>query len=326
VHQPEVTVVTATRNRRDLLARALRSIARQTFQNYEAVVVDDGSAEDARAEYPRLFAELGPRFRLLTPTAAGETGSGPGTSRNRGIHAARGTFVAFLDDDDEWSWPDYLETATGALRSSGADVFAADIAGYRGDELVIRSWFEASRSLLVSGPGVDGRADIHAVTTSDFLAAALKRTPHPDAIVARRDLVERTAGFPEDIRFGEDLGFVLRLLDEAQQVLFCDHVCTRYRLPTGDSISLQRTRFEQMLDEVMVVQRVGMSARTRQVRRTARRMQAWGLSQLSQHGALNGRRMTAVSLALQALAVYPTLGGLVRFSRTLLPGRHEARA
>lgn len=90
---PSVSVIVATRDRPELLRKAIESLQQQTLQDYEVVVADDGSwaPEDVEAVIP-----ADPRYRLLRlPESAG-----PGAARNRAIEQARGQLVAILDDDD----------------------------------------------------------------------------------------------------------------------------------------------------------------------------------------------------------------------------------
>ena len=88
--EPSVSVVTATRNRPELLCVALESIAAQDFQDYEAIVVDDGSDQDVQERSGALFRGLPPNFRLHCARPAGSLGSGPAAARNLGIELARG--------------------------------------------------------------------------------------------------------------------------------------------------------------------------------------------------------------------------------------------
>src|SRR5437763_13170424 len=115
-----VSVIVATRNRTDLLARALRSIARQTCSDFEVIVVDDGSSDSVLSHHERLVTELGDRFRLEKPLVPGARGTGPSATRNRGISTARGEFVAFIDDDDQWVFDQYLELGVESLRTLNA--------------------------------------------------------------------------------------------------------------------------------------------------------------------------------------------------------------
>jgi len=108
---PQVTVVIPTRDRWSFLRRALDVALGQEDVDAEVVVVDDGSTD----ETPRRLAELRDhRVRAVRV----EGGRGVGAARNAGIVAARGEWIAFLDDDDLWS-PRKLRTQLDALRAAG---------------------------------------------------------------------------------------------------------------------------------------------------------------------------------------------------------------
>ena len=93
---PAVSVVIPVFNRGDLLARALRSVAAQTFADWEAIVVDDASSEDLAGSLGPLLGD--PRISIVRQAC----NAGAAAARNRGIEAARGRYIAFLDADDEW--------------------------------------------------------------------------------------------------------------------------------------------------------------------------------------------------------------------------------
>ena len=88
------------------MRRALESISAQTFEDFEVIVVDDGSTDNGAAivaDYPDS------RFRLVS-----QANAGPGAARNAGVEQARGEFLAFLDADDEW-FPNYLQESVSLL-------------------------------------------------------------------------------------------------------------------------------------------------------------------------------------------------------------------
>lgn len=93
---PLVSVVIPTRNRRRELERCLNTLADQTYPNYEVIVVDDCSSDDT-PDFIRDYASRrhGLRLRCLE----NETHLGANASRNRGIRAGEGVFVAFVDSD-----------------------------------------------------------------------------------------------------------------------------------------------------------------------------------------------------------------------------------
>lgn len=90
---PFISVVIPVRNRRELLRRALASLAAQTYTSFETIVVDDGSDEPVSDVLDA--AGLTPS-RLVVGT-----GAGAGAARNAGVAAAQGQWISFLDSDDE---------------------------------------------------------------------------------------------------------------------------------------------------------------------------------------------------------------------------------
>jgi glycosyltransferase involved in cell wall biosynthesis len=113
---PLVSVVVPTRDRNTLLKDALESVARQTYRNWEVIVVNDGG-EDIAGVINALPVEAAARISALRLSSP----AGPGHARNRAIEAARGEIVAFLDDDDRYL-PGHLEALVAGLRESGAGV------------------------------------------------------------------------------------------------------------------------------------------------------------------------------------------------------------
>ena len=93
---PLVSVIICTFNRPEMLPRALDSVLNQRFQDYEVIVVDDGSDE------PVSSVNTSGRIRLIRTKHLGV-----GAARATGLNAARGEFVAYCDDDDEWR-PEHL--------------------------------------------------------------------------------------------------------------------------------------------------------------------------------------------------------------------------
>ncbi len=100
-----------TFNRRDTISRAIDSIRRQTFVDWELIIVDDGST-DGTAE---AIAGVDERIRVLR-----QDNQGCYVARNSGLRVARGRWLTFMDSDDEWL-PHFLELTVGFLQSSPED-------------------------------------------------------------------------------------------------------------------------------------------------------------------------------------------------------------
>jgi CDP-glycerol glycerophosphotransferase len=91
---PRLSVVVPYYNVERYIAECLDSLARQTFGDFEVILVDDGS-KDGSAEVARDFCARDPRFRLVT-----QDNQGLGPARNTGVRQARGEYLAFVDSDD----------------------------------------------------------------------------------------------------------------------------------------------------------------------------------------------------------------------------------
>ena len=104
---PKVSVIIPTHNRAALLPRAVQSVLAQTFTDFELIIVDDASTDRT----PSVVAAIAdPRLRPFRH----QRNLGVSAARNTGIANARGHYVAFLDDDDEWL-PRKLQWQTDAL-------------------------------------------------------------------------------------------------------------------------------------------------------------------------------------------------------------------
>lgn len=137
-----------------ILARALRSIARQTrVTGVRVVVVDDASPVPAQSE----VTALGAGFPFDLEVIAQPNG-GPGAARNRGIAALAGDarYIAFLDSDDEWS-DEHLARARFAL-AQGFDVYFTDHLQLHADVSAFR---RAGRIDGADHPAIEGLADLH---------------------------------------------------------------------------------------------------------------------------------------------------------------------
>lgn len=121
---PLISVIIASYNAADCLARAVTSVQRQSCQDFEILVVDDASTDDTVALARSLAAE-DPRVRVLRQSS----NQGPSAARNLGLGAATGTWVAVLDADDAMH-PRRLEGLLDTAARTGADIVADNLVPY----------------------------------------------------------------------------------------------------------------------------------------------------------------------------------------------------
>ena len=90
-----VSVVITTKNRKDLLLRAINSVRNQTYKEIEIIVVDDASTDGTR----EICENMDDLVYVYIPLNESKGGN---YARNLGIKTANGEYIAFLDDDDYW--------------------------------------------------------------------------------------------------------------------------------------------------------------------------------------------------------------------------------
>jgi LmbE family N-acetylglucosaminyl deacetylase/glycosyltransferase involved in cell wall biosynthesis len=184
-----VSVVVRTRNRPELLKEALASLAAQTARPEQVVVVNDGGVS------PRGIADA---FRSSFEVTVDEAPARQGRSAaaNRGVAAARGDLVAFLDDDD-LCYPDHVERLVRAQRSGPEPVVYSDAvtASYtrRGEV-----WEPRARTLQYS-------LDFD----PEYLLLANYIPLH--TLILPRGLFEKVGGFDPTLEYSEDWDFLIRL-------------------------------------------------------------------------------------------------------------------
>jgi glycosyltransferase involved in cell wall biosynthesis len=106
-----VSVIIPTYNRAHLIGETIQSVMRQTYSNWEIIVVDDGSSDET-SETVRQFTDLRLQYHRIEHTGT------IGAVRNYGIKRSKGEFIAFLDSDDLWL-PGKLQQQVDALDHTG---------------------------------------------------------------------------------------------------------------------------------------------------------------------------------------------------------------
>lgn len=210
--KPYVSVIIPTFERRHRLAAAVDSALRQTVENTEVIVVDDGSSDGCLDLVRQVDDE---RVRIVVlPEHSGR----PAVARNRGLRAAVAPWVAFLDSDDTWL-PHHLWTCLSWLEANDEGFASTTLAG------------RASRD---AGDTAPESVSARSVSTDDLL---LSNPIATSTVVCRRDLVQAVGGFPECAGIYEDLALWFRIsMRTSMHVL--DRRTTQYAV-SSDSLSGQ---------------------------------------------------------------------------------------
>lgn len=182
---PFFSVVVPVYNRAGVLGAALKSVIGQTEQDFEIVVVDDGSSDD-----PRSVAEAigDPRIRVIR-----QANGGGGAARNTGIREARGQFIAFLDSDDSFL-PHHLGAMRRLLEGTSGTAGYARIVVDRG----------AGRALTKPPRGIAPGEDMATYLLCDRGFVPTITTVVPAALAA-------SVLYDTDLREAEDTDFAVRL-------------------------------------------------------------------------------------------------------------------
>jgi glycosyltransferase involved in cell wall biosynthesis len=190
------SVIMPVRDGAAFIAEAIQSALVQLAQTDEIIVVDDHSSDRTLSV---VAAIADPRVRVLSTPSPGVS-----AARNVGLAAARGELIAFLDHDDFWP------------------------AGRH----------QAMRRALAENPAVDavfGRIRIRfepGVAPSALYLAVDGKFPKNGSVCCglyRRCLLDRIGGFAEDMRFGEDIDYNMRLTEAGMRIELCETDSLVYR-------------------------------------------------------------------------------------------------
>ena len=152
--KPTITVVVPVYNVEKYIIRCLESIIRQTYDDFECLIIDDASS-DSSIMLGKSRIEKDGKFRIISH----QKNSGSGTARNTGIENAQGEYICFIDSDD-YIEKDYLKLLYQTITKHNAAICTCNI--YYGKEndkriisanLEVENWIEAIEKIL---NGIDG--------------------------------------------------------------------------------------------------------------------------------------------------------------------------
>ena len=186
---PAVSVIITTYNRAQYVTKAIESVLAQTYQDWELVIVDDGSSDNTREVVHKYLREDGKVRYVL------QSNQGLSAARNKGISETSANLIAFLDDDDWWL-PEKLETQVRFME--------------------VHPEFGLSYTLLRIIREIDGAIDGSTVIPAKMATTfeeILEDSFIPASTVAvRRECLEKISSFKVDAVPQEDLELWLRFV------------------------------------------------------------------------------------------------------------------
>jgi len=222
---PVITVITPTRNRRQVLLRAISSVQRQDLKEYQHLIIDDGST-DGTADEVRAIQDA--RIRLIVMPE----GRGANHARNVGIAAAGCSVITFLDSDDEYL-PDRLSSTIRLFEENPeAAVHISSFKTFKGT----KHYPCINPDVSLSGEQWEEVLIAHAV----FIAGS--------AITIRRHTLDTVGGFDPEISRMQDRDLLLRLSRREGVRLTSEVNWIKYR--SHDSISAPRAGYLVALSQL----------------------------------------------------------------------------
>jgi len=205
---PFFSIVIPAHNSAHLISDALNSVLAQTINDYEIIVVNDGSTDT-----PELEKALEPYRDYLTYIR--RPNGGPAAARNTGIHSAKGEYIAFLDSDDQWVI-NHLAEMKGVLeRDPTLDLVYGDAVNF-GD-------------LGVAGATTMSANPSEGLVTFESLVLC-KCTVIGSTVVARRQTLIDAGLFDESFIQGEDFDLWARVAYLGGRIDYRKHIHARRRL------------------------------------------------------------------------------------------------
>lgn len=210
--KPLISIVIPAYNAAHHIVDALNSVLEQTIDDYEVIVVNDGSPDT-----PQLEKELTPYLDEIIYIA--RSNGGPAAARNSGILAAKGEYVAFLDSDDQWV-PNHLAQMMEVLQQDPT----LDLV--YGDAVSFGNVSEEGATSMGANPS-EGLATFESLVLS-------KCTVVSSTVVARRQALIDAGLFDETFVYAEDFDLWARLAYHGGRIDYRRHIHARRRIHKGN--------------------------------------------------------------------------------------------
>ena len=224
------SIVVPTGNRPKDLAVTLEGIRQQKHQNYEVIIVNNGTKPEFVADYSSLEKHFDHRFRFLNFHNDFSQGFGPAIARNIGIEAAKGEYIAFCDDDDKWINNEYLEVISQRIQKYSPIIIISEQQGLiieDGKEVITRpEWFTQITEPMFSKKV---EVDFYSVNFDYFIERGA--LPHLNITIYKKEQLVQETGFDRSLWYEEDLDLFLRMVASYDDIYFNNQLVASHYIP-----------------------------------------------------------------------------------------------
>jgi glycosyltransferase involved in cell wall biosynthesis len=300
--KPLVSVIIPAYNAALHIRECIESVQAQKGDfRTEIIVVDDGSTDDTRKQ-----VELAGGARLIS-----QRNAGPSAARNRGIAAAEGEYVAFLDADDLWT-PDKLAVQMAIFRDHPNLVLVfGDCQRFDSSGPLAKPFFEEA--------GLSGDFWGDPVLVRDPYAKLFHLNYIPTgAVVVRKQALRVSGTFDESLRYVEDMDLWFRVAMYFR-LGYTRHLCQLKR-QHGDNVSNDTKVMDLGYLDVIEKQRRLYGRQIKQMGIALKQRLAYKLCLMGDRCERDGRRNEARSWYFKALRSHPSLRPAYYLLRTLWSG------
>jgi glycosyltransferase involved in cell wall biosynthesis len=316
--EPSASVVIATRERPELLQRAVRSILDQTLQDIEVVVVDDGSSPAAVESYRSGIFASDPRVSVHLASAAPYPVRGACAARNYGLSLARAPYFVFFDDDDVMIAPDHLETALAFYKKFPDSLYFGDIRMENAGRVILEGRLREMDAPMLAEP-ISTDPPIYRATLKQFAAVYAHRWPHPNAVVYQAEKARSIGGLTDGLQPAEDLNFCLRYADRCDCVIYRRQPVALFDVtPRPRLFAAFADLHRHLIGALSVSHGIG-AIRNPHLINAARRTHAYFLALAAETLNASGDRLPARHFARLSLSLRLSGNGLRQFARSFTP-------
>lgn len=194
---PEVSVIIPTFNRASSIRAAVESVLRQTFRNFEIIIVDDGSSDDTLIS---LADVKDPRVRIIQH----RTNLGVSAARNTGIIKSRGHWIAFQDSDDEW-FPLKLEKQMRRMSACNTSACYCSLLSFTPSK--------AEGRLGATSARITPGQDIYPLEGDISISLLKNNFISTQTLIVERSIIDSLEGFDTNLHALEDWDLVIRIAE-----------------------------------------------------------------------------------------------------------------